>query len=81
MESLNIAVVVLGHGQLGSKDIITTMRAYILSIENLAAEMHNQGLTIEDAERIEIPDQYKDWWFDRFFLSNLKFTYSKMTEK
>lgn len=81
MDSLNINVVVPGHGQLGSKEIITTMRGYILSIENLAAEMHSQGLTIENAEKIEIPDQYKDWWFDRFFLSNLKFAYSKINEK
>ncbi|MCJ7468018.1 MAG: MBL fold metallo-hydrolase [Maribacter sp.] len=81
LESLNITTVVPGHGQLGSKNSINVMREYILTIENLANEMHRQGQKLEDAERIEIPDPYKDWWFDSFFLSNLKFTYSNIEEK
>jgi len=81
MDSLDIAVVVPGHGQFGTKEIITSMRSYIISIEDLAAEMHSQGLSIEKTESIAIPDQYKDWWFDRFFLSNLKFVYSNTKEE
>ncbi|MDH4092449.1 MAG: MBL fold metallo-hydrolase [Cyclobacteriaceae bacterium] len=81
MDSLNVGIVVPGHGKTGSKDIIPAMRTYILSIENLVEEMHYRDLTIDDAEKIEIPDQYKDWWFDRFFLSNLKFMYSGMDKK
>jgi glyoxylase-like metal-dependent hydrolase (beta-lactamase superfamily II) len=81
MDSLSITTVVPGHGQIGSKDIIATMREYILSVESLAAEMNNQELTIEDLETIEIPEKYKNWWFDRFFLSNVKFAYSKLNEK
>jgi len=53
----------------------------IISIEDLATEMHSHGLSAEDADKIEIPLQYKDWWFDQFFLSNLKFAYSKIEEK
>ena len=81
MDSLSITTVVPGHGQIGSKDIIATMREYILSVESLAAEMNNQELTIEDLETTEIPEKYKNWWFDRFFLSNVKFAYSKLNEK
>ena len=81
INSLNIDIVVPGHGKIGTKDIVTTMRSYIISIEDLATEMHSQGLSAEDADKIEIPLQYKDWWFDQFFLSNLKFAYSKIEEK
>ena len=56
--------------RIGTKVLISTMSEYILSVENLAAEMHSQGLSIEDLERTEIPDPYKNWWFDQFFLSN-----------
>jgi cyclase len=81
MNSLSITAIVPGHGQVGTKVLISTMSEYILSVENLAAELHSQGLSNEDLERTEIPDPYKNWWFDQFFLSNLKFAYSKIDEK
>jgi len=80
LDSLNIVSVIPGHGQPGSKEILNSMREYILTVENLASEMHNQKLTIDQTEDIEIPEQYKNWWFDQFFLSNLKFAYSTLVE-
>ena len=71
-------VVVPGHGEVGSKEVIAGMKEYFFTIEDLAKEMHNQGLTAEEAGTIEIPDQYKDWWFEQFFPSNLRFVHNQL---
>ena len=75
LDSLDITILIPGHGQPGSKQLIQSMKSYILSIEELAEKMHQEGLYMEDSENIEIPEPYKAWWFERFFPSNLNFAY------
>ncbi len=79
--SLNITSVVPGHGPVGNKEIIAEMRNYIISIEKKAKEIVEDGIPIEELENIEIPEPYKDWWFDIFFVSNLKFMYNKVQKQ
>lgn len=80
MEGLNIELVVPGHGEIGVKTEISEMRSYINVIEELASKMIIENITTEEAVNIKIPPQYEDYWFDRFFVSNLKFMHSRLME-
>jgi glyoxylase-like metal-dependent hydrolase (beta-lactamase superfamily II) len=79
LSSLKLTKVIPGHGQIGSKEIIETMNSYILSMENLASQLKNEGLELDDLKDTQIPYPYKDWWFDRFFESNLAFVFNSQT--
>lgn len=74
--SLDAKTVVPGHGNFGPSQIIDEMKDYILSIERLAKEMQEKGLSEEDAGDILIPEQFRDYDFDRFFPMNLAFALS-----
>lgn len=37
--------------------------------------MINNNMPVEEADKMVVPEPYKDWWFDIFFVSNIKFMY------
>ena len=51
------------------------MKDYLTNLEISARNMHLNGQGKETIESMEIPVQYKEWWFDRFYVSNLSFAY------
>ncbi|OFY66289.1 MAG: hypothetical protein A2Y71_15355 [Bacteroidetes bacterium RBG_13_42_15] len=76
MESLDIKIVVPGHGDPGGKEIISTMKNYIESIESIVAELKNEGKGLEDIKKVQMPERYKDWWLTNYFYSNLRFVFN-----
>ena len=75
LENLEIAKVGPGHGAICGKEGITAMKSYINSIDQLAKEMVQNNIPVTQASTISIPETYKDWWFEEFFHSNLRFMY------
>ena len=81
LETLEVQNVIPGHGALGDKEIVRGMHQYILTLENLAANMLAEGSTEEEAGQATIPTQYEEWMFGRFFVPNMQFLYRVATEK
>jgi cyclase len=76
-----VDVVVPGHGEIGRKEDIQAMISYIDMVNTLAATLKIQGRKPEGIDIDEIPQPYRDWSFNNFFDSNLKFLYESTTEK
>jgi glyoxylase-like metal-dependent hydrolase (beta-lactamase superfamily II) len=76
LDTLSIKTVVPGHGPIGSKSSIRAMTTYIQTICDLAEKLHKDGITDEGLDSIPVATTYRDWWFDRFFVPNLKFVYN-----
>ena len=75
MEELDFNILVPGHGQVCGREGISAMKAYIHSVDSLAHTMIGQNIGIEKIQEIQIPDPYKSWWFENFFVPNLRFIY------
>jgi glyoxylase-like metal-dependent hydrolase (beta-lactamase superfamily II) len=80
LQTLDIKVVVPGHGQNGSKELIAAMIKYINKMQGVAMKMQTDNLTLDNVPEIEIPEEYKEWWFDQFFVPNLRFAYQQLSE-
>jgi len=75
METLDINILIPGHGQVCGRDGISATKAYIHSIDSLVYTMIDQNMGIEKIPEIRIPEPYKKWWFEDFFALNLRFMY------
>jgi len=75
MNTMDIQTIMPGHGDIGTKDLVDHMKDYLTNLEISARNMYLNGQGKEDIESIEIPAKYKEWWFDRFYASNLRFAY------
>ncbi len=75
-----VDVVVPGHGEVGNKDNIQAMIGYLDMVSTLAATLKMQDRKPEDIRIEEIPQPYRDWSFNNFFESNLKFLYESVQE-
>jgi glyoxylase-like metal-dependent hydrolase (beta-lactamase superfamily II) len=73
LDSLRIKTLMPGHGEIGTAELIVEMKKYLKNIELSAKGMANTMLSSQDSLDIQIPDEYKDWWFDRFYEYNLRF--------
>ena len=80
MNSLNVKKVLPGHGPTGSKELISAMKQYLLDLEASAKALVVNKRSIDDPESTLVPEQYREWWFDRFYEYNLRYTYSKLQE-
>lgn len=75
MNSIDIQTIMPGHGDIGSKDLVDHMKDYLTNLEISARNMYRNGQVKETIETIGVPVEYKEWWFDRFYKSNLRFAY------
>lgn len=75
IENLEVSTVVPGHGAVCGRDGIAAMKAYIRSVDQLAMEMIENHIPIDTVSTIPIPEPFKEWWFEDFFASNLRFMY------
>lgn len=75
LESMEIKVVIPGHGDPGGKELIHEMKGYIEDIEHLASQMKKEGKSSDDIKMIQIPEKYRDWWLGGYFYSNLLFMF------
>ena len=67
LNSLKVKTLIPGHGLKGGKTLISDMKEYVETVESLAFEMIKANKALEDTENVDIPEAYKDWWFDQFF--------------
>ena len=81
LNSLEVNTVVPGHGETGSKKLIVDMKDYLVQLEYLAQQMIDNGQSIDDIQSVSMKDEYKEWWFERFFPSNLRFAYEVAAKK
>lgn len=77
---MEIRVVIPGHGEIGDRSIVQAMLDYLSTLETMASGMEAEGKTAADVVSVPIPEIYKDWWFERFFESNLKFALDHSAE-
>lgn len=66
-----------GHGNIGDAKDLRIMKEYIEMIEKQAQRMIADDLSITEAESIDVPEPFSDWWFEDFFTWNLRFMYEK----
>ena len=80
LQQLEIEQVVPGHGPVSKKHALADMSSYIESLESVASGFLQDSMTMEEASAMEIPEPFQDWWFDRFFARNLKFTFEALSD-
>lgn len=81
MDSLEVSTVMPGHGKIGTNELINQMREYLNDLESSAENLIKENLSIDEPENYSLPDKYKDWWFDRFYIYNLRFAYESLNIK
>ena len=81
LQKLNAQSIVPGHGPLGSNEDMDNMINYISTISTIVDQAIEANLTEEELNDIEIPKEFKDWWFGRFFIPNLVIQYGTKTEE
>lgn len=77
LDSMNIRTIVPGHGEIGSASLITEMKDYLSTVVEQANDLVEEGSTPDDIEGSEVPVQFSDWWFSRFYAMNLRFAYGR----
>lgn len=73
LSALEIRTVVPGHGPVGDASHIATMASYIKSLQEIGAQLAAKKATDKEIASYAVPALFRDWWFARFFLPNLKF--------
>lgn len=80
INSLEVSTVIPGHGEMGNKNDVNLMRNYIDDVKKIAQTMIDSSMSKKDADKMEIPPEYNDWLFERFFVYNLKFMHSYLSD-
>ena len=78
MNSLDAAVLMPGHGKIGNLELVDQMKNYLLDLETIAQQMIDEDQNIADLKTLSPPERYKEWWFDRFYMSNVRFAYESL---
>lgn len=79
LKKLNAKSIVPGHGPLGSNKDMDEIINYINTINNIVDNAIEANLTEEELKEIEIPQEFKDWWFGKFFIPNIVNLYDSKT--
>lgn len=79
METLDITTVIPGHGTVCGREGISTIKTYIRTVDQLVQQMIEDSIPIKNAVEIPIPETYENWYFEEFFISNLRFMYNLQT--
>ena len=77
------ATIIPGHGAIGDRDTLDTLKAYLNELELMARKWQELGWSeTEVLERAaEIPEAYQDYKFQGLYPSNLKTAYQQITIK
>ncbi len=79
--TLNVDQLVPGHGNVGGPEQIFKMKEYISDVYVIIKNIKRDTSVDLDFTKIKIPEKYKDWWFEQFFVSNLKFMNTKIQQE
>ena len=79
LKTLDITTIVPGHGPLGQSSELGEMDQYLTDLESHATGLLDKGIDEEGIASEDVPLAYRDWWFDRFYTSNLRFAYEQIS--
>ena len=83
IEKYSEATIVPGHGEVGDRYNLESLKGYLYELELMARKWQELGLS--EAEAIasagEIPEAYQDYRFQGLYPSNLKTAYQQITLK
>jgi glyoxylase-like metal-dependent hydrolase (beta-lactamase superfamily II) len=68
-----VEVVVPGHGAVATLDAFAALRRYIPALQQLAAEMRQNGGTVDDAAAVRVPAAFSGWIGAPTFSRNMRF--------
>ena len=71
--SMNISIVVPGHGPVGNTADIVTMQQYIDEVMQMAIEINQRDDTTKELTGEPVPPEFENWMFKDFFMINLRF--------
>lgn len=75
--SLSFKQLVPGHGDIGGLETIVAMKNYINHISDIASELVRNQYPSDSIASLPVPDTYRQWWFENFYHSTLRFIYSR----
>jgi cyclase len=78
IEAMNPAVLVPGHGPVGSKKDISELQNYLDYINQTAGELIKKGVEPDSVKDMPMPEIYQSWLFKNFYLPNIKFQMKKL---
>jgi len=70
-----------GHGPVAGKESVQTLIGYINDLHQLAMEALQKYEPDSDFIKQDVPMQYKNWWFGRFYSDNLSAVYREAKKK
>lgn len=73
LQTLDIQKIVPGHGEIGNIALVNEMKHYLIKLDSMANELAANDAGEEKLSSVEIPNEFADWWFERFFYFNLNF--------
>ena len=79
-KALEIDAMVPGHGPVGTRADLTTLRQYLADLQRLAAEALAGGVQPEQAATIAMPEQYRSWGFYTGFWQNLQLLMERLSQ-
>ena len=79
LKKLNAKSILPGHGPLGSNKDMDEVINYINTINGIVDNAIETNLTEEELRDTEIPAEFKDWWFGKFFIPNIVNLYDLKT--
>jgi cyclase len=80
VEVLEIDAMVPGHGPVGTRADLATLRRYLADLQRLAAEALAGGVQPEQAATIAMPEQYQSWGFYTGFWQNLQLLMERLSQ-
>lgn len=76
IEALDIQTVVPGHGSVGTRDDVATLREYLGDMETLVSEAIVRGEAMEQAVATPTPAAYASWDARTIYTDNLRHLYT-----
>ena len=81
LKKLNAKFIVSGHGIVGNNLQMDQMINYIKMVNSFVDKAIQDNLSEDELKSTPIPDEFKSWWFGRFFSPNLVIQYKIKTGK
>lgn len=75
-ENKDVKTFVPGHGPVADRQALKDLQDYLAKMQDLAATANNDSLQLRLLLQ-PIPSQYQNWYFSRFYESNMKFLFTR----
>lgn len=69
----DVETAVPGHGRVSQPEALLTMVDYLSDLSELVEARAAAGDSEEEIAEQPVPERYADWWYGRFYPSNLRF--------